>query len=53
VEERDARGVLGVHRADPALARRRRAEHDPRRRRRRHDARPPRHRVREGRRRSC
>ncbi len=33
LEGRDARGVLVVHRADPALARRRRPEHDPRRRR--------------------
>ena len=35
VEGRDARGVLVVHRAGAALARRRRPEHDPRRRWRR------------------
>ena len=50
LEGRDARGVLVVHRAGPALARRPGPEHDPRRRRRRHDARPQGHRVREGRR---
>ena len=32
VEGRDARGVLVVHRAGAALARRRRPQHDPRRR---------------------
>ena len=52
VEGRDARGVLVVHRAGAPLARRRRAEHDPRRRRRRHAARPQGRRVREGRRRA-
>ena len=40
-----------MHRAGPALARRRRPQHDPRRRRRRHAARPQGRRVREGRRR--
>ena len=50
LEGRDARGVLVVHRAGPALARRWRPEHDPRRRRRRHAARPQGRRVREGRR---
>ncbi len=40
LEGRDPRGVLGLHRADPHLARRRRRQHDPRRRWRRHDARP-------------
>ena len=38
LEGRDAAGVLGVHRADPHLARRRGPEHDPGRRRRRHAA---------------
>ena len=46
LEGRDPRGVLVVHRAGPALARRRRPQHDPRRRRRRHPAGPPRRRVR-------
>ena len=41
LEGRDARGVLGVHRAGALLARRR-PQPDPRRRRRRHPARPPR-----------
>ena len=50
LEGRDARGVLVVHRAGAALARRRRPEHDPRRRRRRHAARPQGRRVRDGRR---
>ena len=50
VEGRDARGVLVVHRAGPALARRRGGpEHDPRRRRRRHAARAQGRRVRGGR----
>ena len=40
LEGRDARGVLVVHRPGPALARRRRPQHDPRRRRRRHAAGP-------------
>ena len=52
LEGRDARGVLVVHRPGPALARRRRPQHDPRRRRRRHAARPQGRRVREGRRRA-
>ena len=42
LEGRDAGGVLVVHPADPALARRQVRQHDPRRRRRRHPARPPR-----------
>ena len=46
LEGRDPRGVLVVHRAGPALARRRGPQHDPRRRRRRHPAGPPRGRVR-------
>ena len=46
LEGRDARGVLVVHRAGAALARRRRPQHDPRRRRRRHAARPQGRRVR-------
>ena len=46
LEGRDARGVLVVHRAGAALARRRRPEHDPRRRRRRHAAGAQGHRVR-------
>ena len=49
LEGRDARGVLVVHRPGPALARRRRPQHDPRRRRRRHAARAQGRRVREGR----
>ena len=52
LEGRDAGGVLVVHRPGPALARRRRPQHDPRRRRRRHAARPQGRRVREGRRRA-
>jgi adenosylhomocysteinase len=48
LEGRDARGVLVVHRAGPAVARRGRPEHDPRRRWRRHPARPQGRRVREG-----
>ena len=52
LEGRDARGVLVVHRPGPALARRRRPQHDPRRRRRRHPARAQGHRVRGGRRRA-
>ena len=48
LERRDPGGVLVVHRAGPALARRRGPEHDPRRRRRRHPARPQGRRVREG-----
>ncbi len=50
LEGRDAAGVLVVHRAGAALARRRRPQHDPRRRRRRHAARAQGRRVREGRR---
>ena len=50
LEGRDARGVLVVHRAGAHVAGRRRPEHDPRRRWRRHAARPPRRRVRGGRR---
>ena len=46
LEGRDARGVLVVHRAGAALARRRRPEHDPRRRRRRDAARAQGRRVR-------
>ena len=41
LEGRDPRGLLVVHRAGAALARRRRAEHAPRRRRRRHAAGAP------------
>ena len=52
LEGRDARGVLVVHRAGAAVARRRRPQHDPRRRRRRHPARAQGRRVREGRRRA-
>ena len=48
VEGRVARGVLVVHRAGRALARRRWPQHDPRRRRRRHAADPQGCRVREG-----
>ena len=40
LEGRDPRGVLGLHRADPHLARWPARQHDPRRRWRRHDARP-------------
>ena len=47
LEGRDARGVLVVHRAGPALAGRG-TDHDPRRRRRRHPPRPQGRRVREG-----
>ena len=50
LEGRDPRGVLVVHRAGAALARRGRPQHDPRRRRRRHPARAQGRRVREGRR---
>ena len=50
LEGRDARGVLVVHRAGAHVAGRRGPEHDPRRRWRRHAARPPRRRVRGGRR---
>ena len=50
LEGRDARGVLVVHRAGADVAGRRGPEHDPRRRWRRHAARPPRRRVRGGRR---
>ena len=39
LEGRDPAGVLVVHRAGAAVARRRRPQHDPRRRRRRHAAR--------------
>ena len=46
LEGRDPRGVLVVHRGRPALAGRRRAQHDPRRRRRRHPAGPSGRRVR-------
>ncbi len=46
LEGRDPRGVLVVHRAGPALARRPGPEHDPRRRRRRHPARAQGRRVR-------
>ena len=49
LEGRVARGVLVVHRAGAALARRGRAEHDPRRRRRRHAPGPQGGRIREGR----
>ena len=48
LEGRDARGVLVVHRAGAALARRGWAQPDPRRWRRRHPARPQGRRVREG-----
>ena len=48
LEGRDPRGVLVVHRAGAAVARRGRPQHDPRRRRRRHPARPQGRRVREG-----
>ena len=48
LEGRDARGVLVVHRAGTAVARRGRPQHDPRRRRRRHTARPQGRGVREG-----
>ena len=48
LEGRDPRGVLVVHRAGAAVARRRWPEPDPRRRRRRHPPRPQGHRVRGG-----
>ena len=52
LEGRDPRGVLVVHRAGPAVARRGRPQHDPRRRRRRHAPRAQGRRVREGRQRA-